>query len=177
MKQYLTEQEILEKLDIPDWRHMSKNKITAFISSLPYMEQEVAIAAIEQFPNFVDLGKAIVTALTDSYNAAIDHIAKSHQHELDNQKRAIDALDNLLNQPNTSDAVRIEAIHAIVNISNTIAERSDRYERNIYKIQKAFICGCGAVAVLAAGVIGYNIISQNNDDDDNVDYIEDNSDD
>ena len=46
MKKYLTEQEILEKLDIPDWRHMSKNKVTAFISSLPYMEQEVAIAEL-----------------------------------------------------------------------------------------------------------------------------------
>ena len=177
MKKYLTEQEILEKLDIPDWRHMSKNKVTAFISSLPYMEQEVAIAAIEQFPNFVDLSKTIVTALTDSYNVAIDHIAKSHQHELDDQKRAIDSLDNLLNQSNISDAVRIEAIHAMVTISNTIAERSDRYERRIYKIQKTFTYGLGVVAVLAAGVIGYNVISQNNDNDNNVDCIEDNSND
>lgn len=43
MKKYLTEQEILEKLDIPDWRHMSKNKVTAFISSLPYMDKRLLL--------------------------------------------------------------------------------------------------------------------------------------
>lgn len=38
----LTEQEVLEILDIPDFRHMSKDKVMKFASELPNMDPQVA---------------------------------------------------------------------------------------------------------------------------------------
>ena len=52
MNRTLSEQKVLKKLDIPDFRHLSKDKIIAFASLLPQMDAEVAKKALEQFPNF-----------------------------------------------------------------------------------------------------------------------------
>ena len=52
MSRTLSEQKVLKKLDIPDFRHLTKDKIIAFASLLPQMDTEVAKKALEQFPNF-----------------------------------------------------------------------------------------------------------------------------
>ena len=52
MKRMLTEQQVLKKMDIPDFRHVTKDKIITFASMLPNMDPEVAKKALEQFPDF-----------------------------------------------------------------------------------------------------------------------------
>ena len=47
-----TEQQVLKKLDIPDFRHLTKEKVIAFATMVPKMNPEVAKKALEQFPNF-----------------------------------------------------------------------------------------------------------------------------
>lgn len=47
-----TEQQVLKKLDIPDFRHLTKEKVIAFATMVPKMNPEVAKEALEQFPNF-----------------------------------------------------------------------------------------------------------------------------
>lgn len=53
-EKYISEQRVLNELNIEDWRHLSKDKIMAFASELPYMDPEVAKAAIAQFPKFAE---------------------------------------------------------------------------------------------------------------------------
>ena len=47
-----TEQQVLKKLDISDFRHLTKEKVIAFATMVPKMNPEVAKKALEQFPNF-----------------------------------------------------------------------------------------------------------------------------
>ena len=44
-----TEIQVLKKLDIPDFRHLTKDKVIAFATMIPGMEPEVAKKALEQF--------------------------------------------------------------------------------------------------------------------------------
>ena len=61
MNKRITEEQVLKTLGIPDFRHMTKEKIIQFISVLPYMDPEVAKKALEQFPEFKDLmGTAVI---------------------------------------------------------------------------------------------------------------------
>ena len=46
MNRTLSEQKVLKKLDIPDFRHLTKDKIIAFASLLPQMDTEVAKKAL-----------------------------------------------------------------------------------------------------------------------------------
>ena len=48
MNRILTEQNVLNKLGISDFRHMAKDKIVKFASMLPYMDPEVAEKALER---------------------------------------------------------------------------------------------------------------------------------
>ena len=58
-----TEAEVLKALGIPDFRHMTKDKIVTFASELSKMDPEVAKKALEQFPSF----KEYATDLTVQY--------------------------------------------------------------------------------------------------------------
>lgn len=58
----LTEQEAKNRLDIPDFRSLTKNKVMEFASMLDRMDPEVAMKALEQFPDF---SKTVYSAMTD----------------------------------------------------------------------------------------------------------------
>lgn len=47
MNRSLTEKQVLRKLGISDFRHMTKDKVVRFVSMLPYMDPEVAKKALE----------------------------------------------------------------------------------------------------------------------------------
>ena len=49
MANQLTEQQVLNKLGIPDFRHLSKNNVMQFASILNEMDPAVAVKALEQW--------------------------------------------------------------------------------------------------------------------------------
>ncbi len=51
-KRQISEKDLLKLLDIPSFRHMSKDKLVSFVSALPEIDPEVAKKALEQFPDF-----------------------------------------------------------------------------------------------------------------------------
>lgn len=53
MSKKLSEKDVLKKLDIQDFRDITKDKVMDFVSILPNMDTEVAKKAIEQFPEFI----------------------------------------------------------------------------------------------------------------------------
>ena len=62
MSKQLTEAQVLEKLNIPDFRHLSKDNVMSFASMIQDMDPEVAKKALEQFPDFA---KSTMDALKD----------------------------------------------------------------------------------------------------------------
>ena len=68
MPKTLTEAQVLEKLNIPDFRHLSKDNVMSFASMIQNMDPEVAKKALEQFPDFT---KSVLDALKD-FKGVID---------------------------------------------------------------------------------------------------------
>ena len=52
LKRQISEKDLLRLLDIPSFRHISKDKLVSFVSTLPEIDPEVAKKALEQFPDF-----------------------------------------------------------------------------------------------------------------------------
>ena len=50
MGRSLTEAQVLKKLDIVDFRHLTKEKVMSMATMLDKMDPEVAKEALEQFP-------------------------------------------------------------------------------------------------------------------------------
>ena len=65
MNRTLTEQKVLKNLGIPDFRHMTREKVTGFVSMLPRMDPEVAKKALEQFPDFTKTAQTITASLKE----------------------------------------------------------------------------------------------------------------
>ena len=52
-KRYVSEDAVKRALKIDSFRNLSKDKVMQFASMIPYMDKEVAIAIINQFPLFL----------------------------------------------------------------------------------------------------------------------------
>lgn len=77
MGRTLTEQKVLKKLGIPDFRHMTKDKIIRFATMMPKMDPEVAKKALEQFPEFANTAKEIVGYYKDIIDKGFDKNSES----------------------------------------------------------------------------------------------------
>ena len=71
MRNLLTEKQVLKKLDIPDFRHLTKGKVIDLASMLDRMDPEVAKKALEQFPEFAKAAKEILAEYKDTLDKGI----------------------------------------------------------------------------------------------------------
>lgn len=99
MGRSLTEAQVLKKLDIVDFRHLTKEKVMSMATMLDKMDPEVAKEALEQFPEFastmrqtlseykqsLDEGMKQNTEGVKSYYDTCDAIIASCQMELENE--------------------------------------------------------------------------------------------
>ena len=104
MSKSLTAQKVLKKLDIVDFRHLTKGKVIAMASMLDKMDPEVAKKALEQFPNFSATTKEMLAGYKDtldkgmdankdsvqSYYNSCDSIIETLQRQLDNENLSFD---------------------------------------------------------------------------------------
>lgn len=72
MARSLTEQKVLKKLGIDDFRHLTKDKVITMASMLDRMDPEVAKKAIEQFPEFAHTMKDILNDYKQTLDKALD---------------------------------------------------------------------------------------------------------
>ena len=99
MGKMLTEQKVLKKLGISDFRHLTKEKVISMASMLDKMDPEVAKKALEQFPDFANTMKEVLGDYKESldkvlaengdsvksYYATCDAIISSLQKELEKE--------------------------------------------------------------------------------------------
>ena len=81
-KRYVNEKAVKRALGIDSFRNVSKDKIMEFASLIPYMDKDVAIAIINQFPVYADFGKANISeierkSITEDMIAVADKIAEA----------------------------------------------------------------------------------------------------
>ncbi len=133
MNRSLTETKVLRKLDIPDFRHMTKDKVVSFVSMLPQMDPEVAKRALEQFPAFAETSLAIVGCMKDSLGIVADSNAANVSEFNARCREALNALETLLQRDDLTDEGRKQAIDGIVEIIDAMSRKDTE--------NKAFLAG------------------------------------
>lgn len=86
MSKMLTENQVLKKLNIPDFRHLSKDNVMSFVSMIDKMDPEVAKKALEQFPDFAKVS-------IDGLNNLKDTVSKAMDDDKENANRFFDMCD------------------------------------------------------------------------------------
>ena len=179
MKRTLSEKKVLKKLGIPDFRHMTKDKIVKLASMLPYMDPEVAKAAIHQFPEFKDMACNLVCQLKESIDKGMDNNNKSQDEFYLTCNDIISSLQKELEKENISEEERDRIENKMIMIAQMKSEKDT--ENKIFIQRMTFgVAGLAAIfGFLAHSSLGgksQTKISNFNREQDNTDENDDNDD-
>jgi len=169
MKRTLSEQKVLKKLGITDFRHMTKDKVIKFASMLPYMDPEVAKKALEQFPTFKDLASDLVV----QYKAVIDNALEKNESS---QNAFFEACNNIikslqqeLEDDNITSEERSRIEDKMIQVAGMIGEKDSENKGFLLRVLGWGALAAAFVGSVAAAIIGSNVQLSNHDDSDDYD--------
>lgn len=161
----MSEEKVLKKLDIVDFRHLTKDKVIKMASMLDKMDPEVAKKALEQFPEFANTTKEMLKDYKESLDKGLESNNESVAKVYDSYNAIIAALQKELE----NEELTFEQKKYIIELMKDVAEKVDKKDSE----NKKFIAGMatlativvgGTIAVLAS-VLGGNTQIEANDND------------
>lgn len=163
----ISEKQLLKKLNIPDWRHMSKDKLTTFISSLPYLDPEVAKAAINQFPNFSEFVKDMIKVMQENADKSINSDEKTSLASIDFLQQTRDALFLQLDSEELSENERLRILDGILELNKMTLELNKQRQNFLLKNSAIIATAIGTLALTAVSILGVNHQTKGVEFDDN----------
>lgn len=154
---YKSEEDVLKKLDIPDFRHVSKEKLMSFASSLPDMDPNVAARALEQMPNYLKYTTEILT----NYKANIENILEKDAQDTkrcaETIDKAIGVLEKVLEKDNLSSEDQRWLSTQVVELARMMQEVDKTAKKQHIDMAKIVSLVVFFALSLAASIIGVNI--------------------
>ncbi len=150
MSKTITEQKVLNKLDIPDFRHMTKDKVMSFASMLPDMDPEVAKKALEQFPEFAKTILEITKNYKETLEKGLEENAASTKVCYNACNAIIESLQKLLEKEDLSYEERKDITDKMIEVSKMMSDKDS--ENKNFTLKVLAIAGL-ATAVVSGGVV------------------------
>ena len=157
MSRSLTEAKVLRKLDIPDFRHLTKDKVVSFVSMLPQMDPEVAKRALEQFPAFAETNLAIVSCLKDSLGTIVSGNAGNMAEFNARCHEALLALEAELKREDLTDEGRKMVIDGIVGIIGAIGQKYSENKEFLSDLFSGLLRYSAIALVILAAPLGLKL--------------------
>ena len=147
MVELMTEQEVLKKLNVKDFRHMSKDKvIAAFSSMLPNMSPEVALKVLEQFPSYAQTMTEIAAQYKDVLVKAVESDSGSTQQSIEICQTIIDVLKSQLDKDDISFEERKLYVEQMQQTARIVQEINAEHH--------SFLMKCIGYGLLAIAIVG-----------------------
>lgn len=165
MNRLLTEQKVLKKLGIEDFRHLTKDKVITMASMLDKMDPEVAKKAIEQFPNFSDTMKEILRDYKESLDKAQEANAESVKSFYDSSNMIINSLQKELERNDLTFEEKKYIIDKMVEVNKMKGDKDSENKKFIATMALLGVATVGIVAGALSSALGGNtkIEMQDND--------------
>ena len=153
MARTMSEQQVLKKLGIPDFRHMTKDKVVQFSSMLHRMDPEVAQKALDQFPHYRQLAKEMVGIYKDICESIVKSNESSTKSFYDACSSILSTLQHELRDLHINSEERAIINSQMIEVARMIGEKDTENKHFLATIAK----GVGSVAAFAL-VIGGTIL-------------------
>ena len=154
-KKIQTEEDAKALLKIDDWRSLSKDKVMDFISLVPNMSKEVALSAIEQFPNYVSMSKDIVDGLITLCDNGMNEITKGTDKCLEAYRLVLESLRKQLDEPISEEnkkKINEQMIDIVNQMSSKDSEKNELIKTIINNGQKLLV----GIVLVGGAVLGIN---------------------
>ncbi len=159
----LTEQKVLRKLNIEDFRHLTKDKVITMASMLDKMDPEVAKKALEQFPEFSNTAKEMLVGYKDTLDKGLESNRESVQSYYDSCKSIIEVLQKQLDDENLSFEERKYIVDKMLEISRLMGEKDSENKKFIATMAVVGATAVGIVTVVLASALGGDTKIETND--------------
>lgn len=153
----VTEEQVKEYLGIPDFRHASKDVLVKFVSAIPYINNDVAVKIIEQYPAYSTCAQAFVQHYTTLYDNMLKDNGKSVEAAMKGYQTTLDVLSDLSKMENISVDDRHRFAETMVFIADKMAAldaENKRYHQEMARFAGGLI---GICLIIGAGILGVNI--------------------
>lgn len=162
MNKSLTEQKVLKKLGIEDFRHLTKDKVITMASMLDKMDPEVAKKALEQFPEFAATTKEMLMEYKETLDKGLETNQESVQAYYDSCNAIIASLQKQLEDENLIFEERKYIIDRMLEVSKMMGEKDSENKKFIATLAViGAAAACVATAVLASAIGGNTQIETN----------------
>ena len=150
----VTEQELLRMLDIPDFRHMTKEKLVDFASTLADLDPEVAKKAIEQFPAFSSSVSGILGQYKSVLEKVMDDDNESTQRYFEQCGKIIDSLQSQLERDDLTAEERSCIIDKTIEVARMMDEKDSENKRFKFSIAAIFAAIAGVACIVLGVALG-----------------------
>ena len=120
-KQLLSAEEVKEMFNVTDFRNIGKDKLIEFVSAIPYMDKDVAVKAIEQFPAFSSYAQAMVSHLKEISTSIMAENDKSNQAVMEGYMVTLRTLEALAKQEGVSPEDRRYFAELMVDVTDKMS--------------------------------------------------------
>lgn len=149
MSKQLSEVEVLKQLDIPDFRHMTKDKVINFASMLQNMDPEVAKKVIEQFPEFVKMSLEAFKEYRTVLEKTLDASKESSKDCFNLYDKVLSALEKCVSQDEISYEEKKYYLDNMMEIARMTEKKDSENKAFYWKV-----IGAGTVAVISIVGLG-----------------------
>jgi len=164
MSKSLTEQKVLKKLGIDDFRHLTKDKVIVMASMLDRMEPEVAKKAIEQFPKFSDTMKNIL----HDYKLSLDKALEENGESVQSYYSSCDAIISILQKELEKEVLSFEEkkyiIDKMIEVNKMKSEKDTENKKFIVTLAFIGATIVGTLTGVLASTLGGNAKVETNGD-------------
>ena len=155
-----TEMQVLKKLDIPDFRHLTKDKIIAFATMVPKMSPEVAKKALEQFPDFASTSLAVMKEYRDIIEEIMADDRESTRACYDMYDRVMTSLEKILDKDDLSFEEKAYILSEMKQVADQVAQKDSEKMSNRLRIIGMVGGVAAAIVAVLGSAIGVNFASQ-----------------
>lgn len=163
----LSEQRVLKKLGIEDFRHLTKAKVIRLASMLDKMDPEVAKKALDQFPEFAKTSKEMLLEYKDTLDKELKSNDDSIREVYVSYSAIIESLQKELDKPDLSFEEKKYIIEQMKDVADKVDKKDTENKR--WLAGMATLAGAvalGFVATLASSLGGNTHIEANDYDED-----------
>ena len=150
MQRSLTEAQVLKKLNIEDFRHLTKDKVISMATMLDKMDPEVAKKALEQFPEFANTMRQILADYKQSLDEGMRQNAEGVKSYYDTCDVIISSCQKQLEQEDLSFEERRFILEQMVLVAKMKGEKNTEDKKFIVMMS---VIGLTAIGLTAGALI------------------------
>lgn len=157
----VTVDDVKKALNIESFRNLSKDKIMEFVSLIPSMDRELAIAIVNKFPAYAEMAVDMVQCMGTMCEKALESNNASQKDTIEAYQTILNSLSKLLEKDNITEEERLSITEKMIEVADKIAAKDTENKNFLNDILRYGSSLIGGALILGAVILGVNAKGKN----------------